>query len=84
MRYIGSYNGAEIEVDFIADTELTDYGVPRSPVWREIIPETVKIQSLSILGCEVKEPYSLPSGVIESIEDLADEVEFQPEEGASL
>ena len=32
------------------DTERVDYGVPRSPEWDEIIPETMEIETLEIFG----------------------------------
>jgi len=40
----------EIEAIVTFRTERVDYGVPRSPVWDEIIPETMEIETLEIFG----------------------------------
>lgn len=40
----------DIQASVRFDTERVDYGVPRSPEWDEIIPETMEIETLEIFG----------------------------------
>ena len=65
-----------IEATFVADVEMVDYGVPGSPVWPEVIPETIEIQTLEILGVDV-DPAKLPKDLQAAILELADEGEFE-------
>jgi len=55
---------------------MVDYGVPGSPVWPEVIPETIEIQTLEILGVDVA-PTKLPKDLYSAILELADEGEFE-------
>jgi hypothetical protein len=74
----GKYDGEEMEVHFTAETEKADYGVPRSPVWEEVDPDTVKIASLTILGIDV-DPDSLPFVLRNAIIEISNDVEFGSE-----
>ena len=42
------YGDIQASVSF--KTERVDYGVPGSPEWDEIIPETMEIETLEIFG----------------------------------
>jgi len=65
-----------IEATFAADVEMVDYGVPGSPVWPEVIPETIEIQTLEILGVDV-DPTKLPKELHSAILELANEGDFE-------
>ena len=67
----------ELHVEFTARGELSDYGVPGSPVWTEWVD--VEIAWVQILGHDV-DINALPVPVQEAIRALADEVEFEPDE----
>jgi len=75
MSVTATYNGEEVDVVFIAETERNDYGVPGSPVWYEVNPDSIKIDALSILGLDV-DIAALPKDLQDAIYALADEVEF--------
>jgi hypothetical protein len=75
MTVTATFNGEEIQVSFTAETERTDYGVPGSPVWDEIIPETIEATHLTILGLDVKLS-DLPPDLQDAIIALSDEVDF--------
>jgi hypothetical protein len=78
MTQTATYNGEEMTIKFTAETERCDYGVDRSPVWDEIKPETVEIESLEILGVEV-DPAKLPPDLVEAIRALSAEITFEQE-----
>ena len=76
MTVKARYAGEDLEVWFEAETERSDYGVERSPVWEELIPSSVKIASLEILGVEV-DHNTLPAALQQAIHDIWDELEFE-------
>lgn len=75
MSVAATYNGEEIEVGFTAETERNDYGVPGSPVWYSVDPDSIKVHALAILGLDV-DIAALPKDLQDAIYALADEVEF--------
>lgn len=46
---------SEIEADVSFDTERADYGVPGSPVWDDMMPETLSLESLTMFGTTYSE-----------------------------
>jgi len=72
------FPGEHIEVRFSAQTEKADYGVPGSPVWHEVDPDTIKIESLTILGVDV-DPTSLPAVLQNAIIELSEDLDFERE-----
>ena len=76
MAVTATYDSGDIEVVFTAETERCDYGVPNSPVWDEVNPDTIEIMYLAILGVDV-DPRQLPKDLLEAIHALSDEVEFE-------
>jgi len=76
-RGTASYTGEEVEVAFSATGQLTDYGVDRSPTWIEW--EDIEIEELTILGHKV-DPKILSAELVETIRELADDLEFETEE----
>ena len=72
-----TYLGDELHVEFSATGQLSDYGVPGSPVWTEWVD--VEIDRLEILGHDV-DINALPAPVQEAIRALADDLEFEPDE----
>lgn len=76
MSASGTYRGEEIEVSFSADVERSDYGVPGSPVWEEIVSSSIKVASLEILGLDVKIE-QLPADLQAAILGLSDGIEWQ-------
>jgi hypothetical protein len=74
------YSGQEVEAVFSASAEACDYGVPGTPVWSEIDPATVTLDSVTICGVEVK-PAELPSELVNALHQLAvDDCEWTEEE----
>lgn len=71
-----TYDGEEITAQFSAATERCDYGVKGSPVWDEVLPSTITLDALEILGVEVKIE-DLPEALRAAIENLADHCEFE-------
>jgi hypothetical protein len=53
MEVQATYSGEELSVTFVAQTERSDYGVPNSPVWDEVNPDTIEILTFDILGIDV-------------------------------
>jgi hypothetical protein len=78
MTMTATYNGNEIEVTFVAQTERSDYGVPNSPVWDEVNPDTIEVQYLTILGLDV-DISKLPKDLQGAIYELCNEVTFEEE-----
>ncbi len=76
-RGTAKWSGEELEVIFSASGQRTDYGVPRSPTWTEWTD--FEIDALTILGVDVT-PDTLPEDLVSAIYELADDVEFEPEE----
>jgi hypothetical protein len=60
-----------IWVTFESEGQMTDYGVPRSPVWWE--PTEIEVQSLYILG-EQQDFDTLSAEVQSAILSLADNI----------
>ena len=77
MTVAATYDSGDIEVVFTAQTERCDNGVPNSPVWDEVNPDTIEIMYLTILGVEVEDPRLLPKDLLAAIHALSDEVEFE-------
>jgi hypothetical protein len=76
MTAQATYSGEELNVTFQAQTERFDYGVPNSPVWDEINPDSIEILTLDILGVDV-DPRTLPQELQRAIHALSGEVEFE-------
>ena len=76
MTVTATYNGEELNVTFVASTERCDYGVPNSPVWDEVNPDTIEILTFDILGIDV-DPRILPPELQAAIFALCNEVEFE-------
>ena len=76
MTVQATYSGEELSVTFVAQTERSDYGVPNSPVWDEVIPDSIEILTLDILGFDV-DPRVLPKELQDAIYALSDEVEVE-------
>lgn len=72
------YTSDHIEVTFSGNMERNDYGVPNSPVWYEVDPSSIKVDSLTILGIDVKFE-DLADDLANAILDLVGEVEFSDE-----
>jgi hypothetical protein len=75
MTLQATYSGEELNVTFVASTERSDYGVPNSPVWDEVNPDSIEILTLDILGIDV-DPRILPKELQYAIYALANELEF--------
>lgn len=78
MICTATFTGEELQVEFTAQAERTDYGVPNSPVWDEILPETIEVYTLSIMGVDV-DLEELPKPLQKAIMDIADSCEFEQE-----
>lgn len=76
MTMTATYNGEELNVTFVASAERSDYGVPNSPVWDEVNPDTIEILHFDILGIDV-DPRVLPKQLQDAIYALSNEVEFE-------
>jgi len=74
MTVTCKYDDGTIEAHFVAETEATDYGVPGSPTWHEVIDDTIEIHALEILGVDV-DPASLPKDLQAIILELAEDFE---------
>ena len=48
-----TYNSDDIYATFTAEVEISDYGVPGSPVMRGPDPDTIEVTSVAILGVDV-------------------------------
>lgn len=75
MTVYAEYRGSELTVHFTAETEQWDYGVPRSPTYTDVNPDTIQVTSIEILGEDYKLE-DLPEKLQASILALAEEVEF--------
>ena len=76
MTVQATYSGEELSVTFVAQTERSDYGVPNSPVWDEVNPDSIEILHFDILGIDV-DPRTLPQELQRAIHALSGEVEFE-------
>jgi hypothetical protein len=76
MEVQATYSGEELSVTFVAQTERSDYGVPNSPVWDEVNPDTIEILTFDILGIDV-DPRILPQELQAAIYALSNEVDFE-------
>ena len=76
MTVTATYSGEELNVTFVAQTERSDYGVPNSPVWYEVNPDSIEILNFDILGIDV-DPRILPPELQAAIFALCNEVEFE-------
>lgn len=48
-----TYNSDDIYATLTAEVQVSDYGVPGSPVMRDPDPDTIEVTSLAILGVDV-------------------------------
>ena len=78
MTKQGTFSGSEITVSFTAETEKADYGVPGSPVWDEIDPDTIEVTALEILGVDVNID-DLPADLQSALLALIDEIDMKEE-----
>jgi len=76
MTVTAIYSGEELNVTFVASTERSDYGVPNSPVWDEVNPDSIEILTFDILGIDV-DPRILPKELQDAIFALSNEVDFE-------
>lgn len=76
MTATATYDSGDIEVNFAAETETSDYGVPGSPVWEEIDLSSAVVTSMTILGVDV-DFRSLPKTLQEAILNLTEEVDWE-------
>ena len=76
MTLQATYNGEELNLTFVAAAERCDYGVPKSPVSDEVIPDSIEILHFDILGIDV-DPRVLPPELQNAIFALSNEVEFE-------
>ena len=76
MEVQATYSGEELSVTFVAQTERSDYGVPNSPVWDEVNPDTIEILHFDILGIDV-DFRVLPQELQAAIFALSNEVDFE-------
>ena len=70
-----TYRGNEMTATFSAELERWDYGVRGSPSFYDVRPGSIKLESLEILGLDIKLE-SLPENLQAAILELADELEF--------
>lgn len=70
------YDSGDVEVTFTAQTEKADYGVPGSPVWDDILTDTIEVEDVTILGVSVPMKDMWPP-LRRAIEELSDEVEWE-------
>lgn len=78
MTKQGTFSGSEITVSFVTETEKADYGVPGSPVWDEIDPDTIEVTALEILGVDVNID-DLPADLQSAVLALIDEIDMKEE-----
>jgi hypothetical protein len=76
MTVTATYSGEELNVTFVAQTERSDYGVPNSPVWDEVNPDSIEILTLDILGIDV-DARTLPQELQRAIFALSGGVDFE-------
>jgi len=60
----------DMVISYEAETERSDYGVPGSPVWYEIVD--VEVVGVEIMGYEV-DPKTLPKELIAELREMAPE-----------
>jgi hypothetical protein len=58
----------DMVITYEAETERSDYGVPGSPVWYEIVD--VEVVGVEIMGVEV-DPKTLPKELIGELREMA-------------
>lgn len=75
MTVFAKYDSSDLIIQFSAELEKSDYGVPGSPIFWEVNPDSVEILTIEILGKEYKLE-DLPESLQTSLYELADEVEF--------
>ena len=78
MPYTARYDSGDIIAHFIADGEVTDYGVPGSPRFYEVDESTVEVTLLCILGVDVDFD-DLSDALRDAILGLADNWEWAEE-----
>ena len=78
MPYIAKYDSGDILAYYVADGEVTDYGVPGSPRFDVIDESTVEVTGLCILGVDVDFD-DLPDALQDEILSMADNWEWVEE-----
>jgi len=76
MTRTAKYASDDIEIDYTAETETDDYGVPGSPTWEVVKDSTIDVQSITILGVDVN-VMSLPKDLRDAIHSMCDGLEFE-------
>lgn len=70
-----TYTSGDLTINFRADGEKNDYGVPGSPVWWDVNPDSIVIDSIEIMGHTVPLK-SLPTELQKDLYECSGEVEF--------
>ena len=76
MTVTAKYASDDIEIDYVEETETDSYGVHGSPTWEAVIDKTIEVQTLSILGVDVKLA-SLPTDLQHAIHSMCEGLEFE-------
>ena len=76
MTRTAKYASDDIEIDYTAETDIEDYGVPGSPTWEVVKDSTIDVQSITILGVDVN-VMSLPKDLRDAIHSMCDGLEFE-------
>jgi hypothetical protein len=76
MTVCAKYETDDLEIHYTAETERNDYGVPGSPVWYEVNPDTVNVLSINILGVDVRLK-DLPTDLQNAILSLSTDLDFE-------
>lgn len=70
MTITATVETEDMVITYSAETERSDYGVPGSPVWDEIVD--VEVTGVEIMGVEV-DPKVLPKNLINDLCEMAPE-----------
>ncbi len=76
MTVTATYDSGDLKVGFSAETERSDYGVKGSPVWDEVLPETITVDTLEIGGASI-DIRVIPKPAQDAIRALASEIDFE-------
>ncbi len=76
MTVTATYDSGDLKVAFSAEIERSDYGVKGSPVWSEVLPETITVETLEICGVSI-DIKVLPKLAQDAIRALASEINFE-------
>lgn len=70
-----TFTSGDLTINFRADGEKSDYGVPGSPVWWDVDPDSIVIDSIEILGHSVPLK-SFPPELQKDLYECHSEAEF--------